>query len=183
MKEMSSKKSIIQNSFATCDIEQRYHIVIPAQFENMAHHLLNISPYVVSTSDLAELFNFKSPHTVRNYVDYLKQAYVLVGLKKYSQKSKQRVTGEKVYAIDVALMNQRENAFAGENLGWRLETIVMSHLIRKYKCEGWDIYYLKDRSGECDFVVCNGNKCYNVSKFHTTSHPQRPVNVRLTDCF
>ena len=44
------------------DIEQRYHIAYPAQFENMAHHLLNISPYVVSTSDRATIFNFKSPH-------------------------------------------------------------------------------------------------------------------------
>ena len=63
-------------------------------------------------------------------------------------------------------MNQRENAFTGENLGWRLETIVLSHLIRKCKCEGWDIYYLKDRSGECDFVVCDANKviqCIQVS--------------------
>ena len=148
------------------DIEQRYHIAYPAQFENMAHHLLNISPYVVSTSDLATIFNFKSPHTVRNYISYLKQAYMLIGIKKYSQKSKMRVTQEKVYAVDVALMDQRENAFAGENLGWRLETIVMSHLIRKCQCEGWDIYYLKDRSGECDFVICDGNKvlqCIQVS--------------------
>ncbi|MBR1461992.1 MAG: ATP-binding protein [Prevotella sp.] len=148
------------------DIEQRYHIAYPAQFENMAHHLLNISPYVVSTSDLATIFNFKSPHTVRNYISYLKQAYMLIGIKKYSQKSKMRVTQEKVYAVDVALMDQRENAFAGENLGWRLETIVMSHLIRKCQCEGWDMYYLKDRSGECDFVICDRNKvlqCIQVS--------------------
>ena len=148
------------------DIEQRYHIAHPAQFENMAHHLLNISPYVVSTSDLATIFNFKSPHTVRNYISYLKQAYMLIGIKKYSQKSKMRVTQEKVYAVDVALMDQRKNAFAGENLGWRLETIVMSHLIRKCQCEGWDIYYLKDRSGECDFVICDRNKvlqCIQVS--------------------
>ena len=148
------------------DIEQRYHITYPAQFENMAHHLLNISPYVVSTSDLSKIFNFKSPHTVRNYISYLKQAYMLIGIKKYSQKSKMRVTQEKVYAVDVALMDQRENAFAGENMGWRLETIVMSHLIRKCQYEGWDIYYLKDRSGECDFVICDGNKvlqCIQVS--------------------
>ena len=63
-------------------------------------------------------------------------------------------------------MNQRENAFAGDNLGWRLETIVLSHLIRKCKNEGLDIYYLNERSGECDFIVCNGNKvlqCIQVS--------------------
>lgn len=164
----NSKKYItnLVDNILKRDIEQRYHIAYPAQFENMAHHLLNISPYVVSTSDLAKIFNFKSPHTVRNYISYLKQAYMLIGIKKYSQKSKMRVTQEKVYAVDVALMDQRENAFAGENLGWRLETIVMSHLIRKCQCEGWDIYYLKDRSGECDFVICDGNKvlqCIQVS--------------------
>ena len=148
------------------DIEQRYHIAFPVQFENMAHHLLNVSPYVVSTSDLAEIFNFKSPHTVRNYVGYLKQAFVLTGIRKYSTKSKMRITQEKVYAVDVALMNQRENAFAGKNLGWRLETVVLSHLIRKCRNDGMDVYYLTERSGECDFVVCDGNKaiqCIQVS--------------------
>ena len=77
-----------------------------------------------------------------------------------------RVTQEKLYAVDVALMNKRENAFAGDNLGWRLETIVLLHLIRKCNYEGWDVYYLKDRSGECDFVICDGNKvlqCIQVS--------------------
>lgn len=148
------------------DIEQRYNIAYPAQFENMAHHLLNVSPSILSTSELANLFNFKSHHTIQNYVKYLKEAYILVGIKKYSQKSKQRNVGEKMYAVDVAFMNQRENAFAGENLGWRLETIVLLHLIRKCKNEGWDVYYLNERSSECDFIVCDGNKvlqCIQVS--------------------
>jgi len=121
---------------------------------------------VVSTSGLADTFNFKSPHTVRNYVKYLKEAYLLVGIQRYSTKSKQRVTNEKVYAVDVAFMNQRENAFAGENLGWRLETNVANHLFRKCKNEGLDVYYLSERSGECDFIVCDGNRvlqCIQVS--------------------
>ena len=132
----------------------------------MAHHLLNTSPCIVSTKDLVELFDFKSPHTVQNYIKYLKEAYILIGVKKFSSKSKLRIIGEKLYAIDVAMMNQRNNAFAGENLGWRLETIVLLHLIRKCKNEGWDVYYLNDRSGECDFVVCDGNRvlqCIQVS--------------------
>ena len=55
------------------------------------------------------------------------------------------------------MMDQRENAFAGENLGHRLETIVAIHLYRKCKMQNLDVYYLNDRSGECDFVVCKGN--------------------------
>ncbi|WP_268646421.1 DUF4143 domain-containing protein, partial [Escherichia coli] len=45
-----------------------------------------------------------------------------------------------------------------ENLGWRLETIVYLQLVRTYKPQGYDIYYLNDRSGECDFVVCKNNQ-------------------------
>lgn len=148
------------------DIEQRYKIAFTANFESLANHLLNISPVIPAISELSSTFGFKSPHTVRNYIDYLKQAYMLIGIKKYSAKSKMRVTQEKLYAVDVALMNKRENAFAGDNLGWRLETIVLLHLIRKCNYEGWDVYYLKDRSGECDFVICDGNKvlqCIQVS--------------------
>jgi predicted AAA+ superfamily ATPase len=148
------------------DIEQRHRITFKAAFENMANHLLNNAPTVVVTKDLAGTFGFKSEHTVKNYMDFLKQAYLLVGLQKYSQKSKQRMTQEKVYAIDVAMMNQRENAFSGDNWGHRLETTVFIHLLRKCKIEGWDVYYLNERSGECDFVVCQGNKvlqCIQVS--------------------
>lgn len=140
------------------DIEQRYKITYKAAFEQLAHHLLNISPAIVVTTDLANLFHFKSEHTAKNYVRYLKEAYLLIGIQKYSQKSKQRAVQEKIYAVDVAMMDQRENAFAGENLGHRLETIVAIHLIRKCKSEGLDVYYLNDRSGECDFVVCKGNQ-------------------------
>lgn len=168
LKIKNSKKYItnLVDNILKRDIEQRYNIAFSAQFENMAHHLLNIAPYIIQTSDIAKLFNFKSLHTVRNYVSYLKQAYMLIGIQKYSPKSKMRITQEKIYAVDVALMNQRENAFAGENLGWRLETVVLSHLVRKCQREGWDVYYLKERSAECDFIVCNGNRvlqCIQVS--------------------
>ena len=140
------------------DIEQRYKIAYKAAFENMAHHLLNVSPTIVVIKDLAELFHFKSEHTARNYVNYLQEAYMLIGVQKYSQKSRVRSVQEKVYAVDVAMMSERENAFAGDNLGHRLETIVLVHLMRHCKMEGLDVYYMNERSGECDFVLCKDNK-------------------------
>ena len=148
------------------DIEQRYKIVYKAAFEQMAHHLLNISPSIVSTQELTDLFHFKSLHTTKNYIDYLKQAYLLIGVSKYATKSKLRTVQEKLYAVDVAMMNMRDNAFSAENLGWRLETIVLIQLLRKCKLNGWDICYLKDRGSECDFLVCKGNQvqqCIQVS--------------------
>ena len=173
------------------DIEQRYKISYKSEFEEMAQHLLNISPTSVVAKDLKDLFHFKSEHTAKKYVDYLKQAFVLTGLRKYSRKSRVRVTQEKIYAVDVAMMDQRENAFTGDNLGWRLETIVFSHLLRKCKAEGLDIYYLSERSSECDFIVCKGNTAiqaiqvsYDISKEKTF---RREINglktaSRITGC-
>lgn len=157
---INDNKSYVKNlvdNILKRDIEQRYHIAYKAAFERLAHHLLNNSPTIVVSTTLADTFHFKSDQTAKNYIDYLKQAYLLIGVQKYSQKSKLRVVQEKVYAVDVAMMDQRDNAFAGENLGHRLETIVLIHLMRKCKIEGLDVYYLSDRSGECDFIVCRGN--------------------------
>lgn len=183
-------KNLVEN-ILTRDIEQRYKLQYKATFRALAQHLLNITPSIVSVPELAKTFSFKSVHTVRNYIDYLKQAYMLIGLQKYSQKSKVRAIGEKLYAVDVAMMNQRDNAFAGENLGHRLETVALVHLVRKCKMEGLDIYYLNERYGECDFVICKNNRVlqaiqvsYDISSEKTR---KREINglllaAKLTGC-
>lgn len=57
-------------------------------------------------------------------------------------------------------MDNRPDAMAGENIGWRMETIVYIELCRRSRTEGTDIYYYKkhSRAKEVDFVVCRGNK-------------------------
>ena len=179
------------NNILKRDIEQRYKIAYKETFEQLANHLLNLSPAITSAIDLAKTFRIKSDHTVANYISYLRQAFLLIGIKKYSTKSKIRITQEKLYPVDVALMNRRENAFAGENLGWRLETVVAIHLTRMCKTNGWDLYYFNERSGECDFLVCNGNNViqavqvsYDISDSKTL---KREINGlllanRLTGC-
>lgn len=146
------------NNILIRDIEQRFKVVHTSTFEALSKHLLNIVPSIISQNSLQETFGLKSPHTVKKYINYLKQAYLIVGLHKYSAKSRLRMTGEKAYPIDVALMNKREDAFAGENLGWRLETIVYLELLRQYKADGYDIYYFNENNSECDFVICDGRK-------------------------
>ena len=71
-------------------------------------------------------------------------------------------------------MNRRKDAFAGENLGWRLETVVLIELLRRYRSQGMDIAYLQERNGECDFLVCRGRNTelavqvsYDISKKST----------------
>lgn len=140
------------------DVEQRFRVAYTSAFEEMAQHLLNIAPTLISDRSLQETFELRSPHTAKNYVSYLQQAFLLLGVHRYTPKSRLRMTGEKVYPVDVALMNQRENALAGENLGWRLEVVVYLELLRRYRPQGLDIYYYNEGRSECDFVVCRDNR-------------------------
>ena len=149
------------------DIEQRHTIKYTETFEQLAYHLMNVVPTIIVENELAELLNIKSNHTVKNYIGFLKEAYLLLGVKKYSTKSRQRIRYEKLYPVDVALMDNRPNSFVGENLGWRLETIICIELLRRNRPIGRDIYYYKSYNGyEADFVVCRGNsveEIYQVS--------------------
>lgn len=173
MDEHSTYVKDLVNNILQRDIEQRFHITLKSSFEQLANHLLNITPALYVTADLATTFGIKSENTVKNYIGYMEQAYLLIGLQKYSTQSKQRSTQRKLYPIDVALMNQRDNAMAGENLGWRLEAIVYLQLLRTYKPQGYDIYYLSDRSGECDFVVCkNRNVVQAIQVSYDIATPQ-----------
>ena len=158
--------STLVNNILKRDIEQRHKMRYVHAFERLTHHLLNMAPYTVVASDLATEMGIKSSHTVANYIDYLKEAFLIVGLPKYSPKSKQRIYSEKIYAIDVALMDARADAFAGDNLGWRLETMVYIELLRRTRANRLDIFYYKNENGqETDFVVCKGNKALALYQF------------------
>ena len=148
------------NDILTRDIQQRHKIRHFAAFEKMAHHLMNIAPAILAPANLTKTFGFGSSQTTNNYIKYLSQAYLLVKLNKYSAKSKLRITDEKVYTVDVAIMDKRPDAMVGDNLGWRLETIIYLELCRRKSENDTDIYYYKKhaRAKEVDFVVCKGNK-------------------------
>lgn len=154
------------NAIVSRDIVHRFKIRDIKTFEQMAGHLLNVSPSILSKERLMETFGIRSRRTLGNYLSYLTRTYLLCTLQKYSAKSSERASSEKAYAIDVAFMNERENAFAGENLGWRLETMVYLELRRRAKLSGDDLYYFNNGSAEADFVVCRGNRAkavYQVS--------------------
>jgi uncharacterized protein len=158
------------------DIEKRYKIKYRLAFENIAQHLLNVSPATMDFTELSNLVGLKSVHTTENYVKYLNEAYLIKLLQKYSPKSKKRIYDNKVYTIDVALMSEREGTLAGDNLGWRLETLVYIELLRRKTPLEQDVFYYKKRpeSEECDFVVCKKNKvlqaiqvCYDITEDKT----------------
>lgn len=177
------------NNILKRDIEQRHKIKYVEAFEQLANHLMNVAPVTVVESELASVVGLKSNHTVSNYINFLKEAYLLLGIKRFSTKSRQRVRAEKIYPIDVALMDGRQDAFAGENVGWRLETIVYIELLRRNRPINRDVYYYKSPNGyEADFVVCRNNVVeeiyqvsYDISKEKTRKRELRGLLTASKD--
>lgn len=177
----TDKRSYIDQlvqSIITQDIQRRFKVRNIDELRRMASHLLNEAPAFLVQDTLQEICGIRSDHTVAKYLSYLTQTYLISTISKYSAKSRQRVRGNKYYAIDVALMDKRTDAFAGSNLGWRLETLVYLELRRRYADA--DIYYFKENKAEADFVVCDGNQTaavYQVS-YDISSEKTRSREIR-----
>ena len=154
--------STLIDNIISQDIKKRYKIRNIDALKRLAHHILNETPTLIVKDTLQNIIGIKSERTLGNYLMYLNQTYLISTISKYSSRSRERARNEKSYAIDVAFMDKRENAFSGENLGWRLETIVYLELLRRKAGTENDIYYYQGRSAEADFVVCDANKTLAV---------------------
>jgi hypothetical protein len=162
MQYLRNKRGYVQSLMEAIlkkDIQQRYHIRRIDALQKIANHIINNVCQEVNYDKLSEMLNI-ADKTVKGYVDYLKQAFLIQLLPKYSYKSQERIRNAKGYIVDPGLQNYRENTLAPENLGWRLENVVYIELLRRCANDFLDIYFYRpsSRQKEVDFVVCNQDK-------------------------
>ncbi len=144
--------SIINN-----DIARRFKIKHKEVLRRMAAALSENYCHEFVASNVSVDFGI-SDHTAENYYSCLKQAFLLVGVNRYSMKSKDRVRNEKTYVVDTALASDKEGVIASENRGLWLENVVCIELLRRCKPLYRDVFYFKGRRSEVDFVVAENGK-------------------------
>ncbi len=142
------------NSIVTVDIRRRFKIRYLDALVKITNYMIANFAQEVSYKAIAETFGLGSQHTAENYINYLRQAYLLVGINKFSYKARERVRAEKMYLIDPALLTQQDNNLTGDNIGWRLENIIYLELLRRRRVSDVDIYYYR-KGYEIDFVLSN----------------------------
>lgn len=145
------------------DIRQRLRQRSVRPIRAVADYLLNVVPAVLNPHALgARLELDRAPNTVKTYVDHLRRAYLLIAIHKWSRKAHLRIRNEKLYPVDVALMGGGRQANPGENVGWRLETVVLIELLRRHRPFNDEVFYYQENRSEADFVVCHGNNTLAV---------------------
>lgn len=166
LQNIRNKRGYVQSlleAIVSKDIQQRFRIRNVDTLRKIANHLINNVCQEINYGNIAETMGV-TDQTVKKYVDFLRQAFLVQILNKHSFKSKERIRNAKAYIVDPGLQNNRDNSFAAENIGWRLENVIYIELLRRCTNYFLDIYYYKEspRSKEIDFVVCNQDKAVEL---------------------
>ena len=171
----TDKREYIQgllDSIIKKDIAKRFKLRHVEVLRRMATYLSDNYCQEFVASKVASLFGI-SDHTAENYYSYLKQAFLLIGVNRFSFKSAERVLNEKVYVVDTAFATDKEGSLATENLGWRLENVVLVELLRRTKPEFAEVFYYKSRESQVDFVIAKDGKVQElVQVSYDISHPK-----------
>lgn len=134
---------------------------------NVRHRdaLRELSRYLVSNysseftySKLGSIVGLKDVHTVRDYVSYLEEAYLIFTLMRFSFKPKgQLLAPRKVYPIDTGIARALSLKTHPER-GKLMELAVFLEIKRSlsYSFSPGDVYYWRDDKGEVDFLVRQG---------------------------
>jgi len=136
------------------DIVSRYNITYKKTLKEIAGSIASNPARFISYGKIRRQFGLGSDHTVKNYLSYLEEAYLVIFINKFSFKPVEIETSEKkVYSIDpgmIAAMSTQQS----EDRGRIYENVVALELLRQTIQLGNEIYYWKNQQQEeVDFVI------------------------------
>ncbi|MDD3042882.1 MAG: ATP-binding protein [Methanosarcinaceae archaeon] len=139
------------------DILVRYNIKEISALKDLILFLLSNVGRVYSYSTLKNVSGIKSLSTIKNYLDYFQNVFLLYRLPRFDYSlKKQKVSSSKIYTIDSSFLKTVAFNFS-ENNGQRLENLVFVELLRREK----ELYYHYGKK-ECDFVLREGLRISEV---------------------
>ena len=143
------------------DVIQRYNIKYKTVLKDLARYYVSNATKEISFNKLKNILNVKSVQTIKDYSQYLSDAYLIIILERYSPKLKQQIIApKKVYCIDNGFITTIGFKIS-EDIGKLMENLVCVELFRKnsYWYKNMEIFYWKDyQQNEVDFVIKDGLK-------------------------
>lgn len=135
------------------DLLVRFKIREMKSFRELVIYLISNVGSPISFNNLKKILGFKSVTTIKNYVDFLEEAYLIFSLSKYDYSIKKQIVNDrKIYGIDMGMIKEVAFSFS-KNSGHILENVVFLELKRRRQ----EIYYYRNKV-ECDFLVREGHR-------------------------
>ena len=143
--------SSLYESIIFRDVMARNGLTNDKEIKELAFYLASNATQRVTYNSLGKIVGIRHPETIKNYLEYIQQTYMIFQLLKYAPSVKtQMLSPKKVYFIDNAIIS-RMGFNVTDNNGVKLENAVFIELLRR----GYDLFYHADKK-ECDFVVREG---------------------------
>ncbi|MFO7615172.1 MAG: ATP-binding protein [Bacteroidales bacterium] len=135
------------------DVIARHNIRNGKLLMEMTHFLISNISKETSYNSLKNTFGLANAITVKEYISFLEDCYLLFSINKFDYSLKiQLANPKKIYCIDSGLAGIVSFQFS-ENYGRQLENLAFLHLRRK----GAEIYYHRGNY-ECDFLEVSKKK-------------------------
>lgn len=134
------------------DVMVRNNLTKEKELKELMYFLMSNIGKPHTYSSLCKLTELKNASTIKNYITYIENTYLIFALSKldYSVR-KQLYNPKKIYAIDNAMSSRLGFHFSGEQ-GRLLENLVFIELKRRTG----EIFYHNSGNSECDFIVRDG---------------------------
>jgi predicted AAA+ superfamily ATPase len=156
------------------DIATRYRLEAVTALRELAFYLMSNPATLVSFNKLKDQFRLGSVNTIKSYIDYMENSWLVFTLNLYDFSVKrQQIAPKKVYCIDTGFSNAVGFGFSS-NAGKLLENLVFLALRRQTK----EIYYYSTPAGyEVDFYLPEKRQLIQVAQ-HLENSATREREVR-----
>lgn len=139
------------------DVVKRHKIRFSEQIDQLGSFLINNVASQYSFRRLANVLKFKSNVTLKRYLDYLEEAYVVFSLSGFSAKASVRLRSpKKIYTVDNGFIASKAIQHSPDS-GKLMENLVFTELLKRGFEPNWELFYYKTRNDrEVDFAIRNG---------------------------
>ncbi|MFU8773291.1 MAG: ATP-binding protein [Anaerolineales bacterium] len=160
------------------DIATRYRIEEVRALKELAFYLMSNPTSQVSFNKLKEQLRLGSVNTIKNYIEYLENSWLIFTMNVYAYSVKrQQIAAKKVYSIDTGLVNAVGFSFS-PNTGKLMENAAFLALRRKTH----EIYYYTTPAGyEVDFYLPESGQLVQVAQSMDNSGTREREIRALTD--
>jgi len=154
IKNFNNKKIYLRDLFEKIilkDIVERFSVRDINTLKELALYMLNNFSSLFTFSRINNLLSGGSSNTLKEYIGYLEETYLLFYTKKHSFKMSEEIRSpRKIYTIDIGLLNAMDTSL-NRNYGRKIENLVYLHERRNNR----QINYISGQSFEVDFIIKN----------------------------
>ncbi|OGS02112.1 MAG: hypothetical protein A2204_06785 [Elusimicrobia bacterium RIFOXYA1_FULL_47_7] len=166
------------------DIFARYHVSNEKQFREMVYFVASNIGKDISFVSIKNMVGLGSSNTVREYLHYLENSYLIFLVTKYERSVKKQLYGnKKAYMVDNALAKLVGFRYEDEK-SRMLENTVFIELKRR----GKEIYFFRNNR-ECDFLIKQENNiveaiqvCFVLRDEQTKEREVEGLIEAMQDC-